>query len=46
MEALGADVVYDAPVPLARARQIAGELSLQLIREDDHDHLQAFRKQD
>ncbi|KKN27908.1 hypothetical protein LCGC14_0859630 [marine sediment metagenome] len=37
---LGADVVYDEPVPLGRAKSFARRLGLRLVREDDHDHLQ------
>lgn len=37
---VGADVVYDAPVPLAAATERAERLGLRLLREGDHDHLQ------
>lgn len=37
---LGADVVYDEPVPKAEARLMASRHGLRLVREGDHDHLQ------
>lgn len=37
---VGADVTYDAPVPVADALASAARLDLRLIREGDHDHLQ------
>jgi hypothetical protein len=37
---LGADVVYDSPVPKARAKLLASRHGLRLVREGDHDHLQ------
>lgn len=43
-DGLGVDVVYDLIIPLSRAETVAGELGLELIREYDHDHLQAPRK--
>lgn len=38
---LAADVVYDAPIDEAAARILASRFSLRLVREGDHDHLQA-----
>jgi len=38
--ALGADVVYDAPLDRDLAATIAKRLGLLLLRESDHDHLQ------
>jgi hypothetical protein len=39
---LGADVVYDTRPTLATARRRATALGLKLLREADHDHLQAL----
>ena len=41
---LGADVVYDDPVPWATAKSLAGRFGLRVVREKDHDHLQANPK--
>lgn len=41
---LGADVVYDAPIELERAELLATLLQLKLVRETDHDHLQALTR--
>lgn len=40
---LGADVVYDSPLPLTFRLDLARARGLQLIREVDHDHIQAPR---
>jgi len=37
---LGADVVYDKPVPLAVRQRTAQALGLLVLEEGDHDHLQ------
>ncbi len=37
---LGADLVYDRPVPEGEARELARRAGLRLIREADHDHVQ------
>lgn len=42
LDGLGCDVVYDAPPLLSDRLQLARELKLRLIVEDDHDHLQAL----
>jgi hypothetical protein len=39
---LGADIVYDERPPLATARRRATALGIRLLRESDHDHLQAL----
>ena len=39
---LAADVVYDAPIPLADRQTLAALLELRLIAEGDHDHLQTL----
>lgn len=41
---LAVDVVYDLPVLTVRAEQVAASLGIRLIREGDHDHLQAKRE--
>jgi hypothetical protein len=38
---LAVDVVYDAPPELDVASDLASSLGLRLVRESDHDHLQA-----
>lgn len=43
LSGLGADVVYDTPIPLVLRLDLARKRGLQLIREVDHDHLQAPR---
>jgi hypothetical protein len=40
---MGADVVYDLPVPWARAKLLAGRFGLRVVREEDHDHLQPLK---
>ena len=37
---VGADVVYDAPIPIEQREAFAEALGLRLIAEADHDHLQ------
>ena len=37
------DVVYDRPVEKATAEDLASSLGLRLVREGDHDHLQALK---
>lgn len=37
---LGADVVYDDPVPVDEAQTLARRFGLKVVRESDHDHLQ------
>ena len=41
---LGADVVYDEPVPLRRAKLLARRYGLRVVREPSHDHLQVETK--
>jgi hypothetical protein len=36
---LAADIVYDSPPPIERARGVAEQLGLYVYREGDHDHL-------
>lgn len=40
----GADIAYDAPLPLGVRASAAEQVGLQLISERTHDHLQAHRK--
>lgn len=41
---LAVDVTYDLPVSIHEAEHLAASLGLMLIREVDHDHLQAKRE--